>query len=79
MIPFKEGSMKMAEKSTGIIVPVAMTGTADILENHFPKLKSGKVTIEFGKPILVSELSKEEKKFLGAYTQNKIQEMLDKH
>ena len=79
MIPFKEGSMKMAEKSTGIIVTVAMTGTADILENHFPKLKSGKVTIEFGKPILVSELSKEEKKFLGAYTQNKIQEMLDKH
>ncbi len=77
MIPFKEGSMKMAEKSTGIIVPVAMTGTADILENHFPILKSGKVTIEFGAPIDTNLLSKEEKKFLGAYTQEKIQSMLD--
>lgn len=79
MLPFKEGSMKMAEKSTGIIVPVAMTGTADILENHFPKLKSGKVTIEFGAPIYTKELSKEEKKFIGAYAQEQIQHMLDEH
>lgn len=78
MLPFKEGSMKMAEKSNGIIVPVALTGTAAIFEKQFPRLKSGKVTIDFGTPINTNELSREEKKFLGAYTQGKIQEMLDK-
>lgn len=78
MIPFKEGSMKMAEKSKAPIIPVALTGTADIFENHFPKIKRGTVTIEFGKPIIIDALEKEEKKFLGAYTQKIIQEMLDK-
>ena len=77
MLPFKEGSMKMAEKSKSPIIPVALTGTADIFENHFPKVKRGKVTIDFGKPIIIEELDKEDKKFLGTYTQRKIQEMLD--
>ncbi len=78
MAPFKEGSMKMAEKSNGIIVPVALTGTAEILEKSFPRIKSGTVTIDYGTPINTNEMSREEKKFLGAYTQQKIQEMLDK-
>ena len=75
--PFKEGSMKMAEKADCPIVPVAMTGTAALFENQFPRIKRGTVTIEFGTPIHISELSKDDKKFLGAYTQKKIQEMLD--
>lgn len=75
--PFKEGSMKIAEKSNCPIIPVAMTGTAAIFENQFPRIKRGTVTIEFGTPIHITELSKEDKKFLGAYTQKKIQEMLD--
>lgn len=78
MIPFKEGSMKMAQRSNGIIVPVAITGTAQIFERQFPRMKSGKVTIDFAKPFNMNELPKEEKKFVGAYTQNIIQEMLDK-
>lgn len=75
--PFKEGSMKMAEKADCPIIPVAMTGTAALFENQFPRIKRGTVTVEFGTPIHISELSKEDKKFLGAYTQKKIQEMLD--
>ena len=35
--------------------------------------------LEYGTPILPKELSKEDRKFLGAYTQKKIQEMLDKN
>jgi len=35
--------------------------------------------VEYGKPILVKELEKEQRKFLGAYTQSKIEEMLEKH
>lgn len=78
MLPFKEGSLKMADKAGCPIVPVAMRHTAEIFENQFPKLRPGTVTIEFGKPIIISELEKEDKKFLGKYTQNIIQEMLDK-
>lgn len=77
MLPFKEGSMKMAEKSTGIVVPLAIKGTAERFERQFPKIRPGVVSIKIGKPIYIKELTKEEKKFLGAYTQKIIQEMLD--
>ena len=39
MLPFKEGSFKMAEKTGCLIVPMAISGSADILEAHFPKVK----------------------------------------
>lgn len=79
MQPFKEGSMKMASKTGCPIVPIAITGSADIWENHPWKLKPCKVIVEYAPPILPKELTKEEQKFLGAYTQKKIQEMLDGH
>lgn len=79
MLPFKEGSMKMAEKTNCPIIPMAITNSAEIFENHIPFVRRCHVILEYGKPILPGELSKEEKKFLGAYTQQKIQEMLDKN
>ncbi len=79
LMPFKEGSLKMAEKSGCAIIPVALTGTADILENHFPRIKSARVILEYGEPIRPTELSKDEHKFLGAYTQHRIEEMLARH
>ena len=78
MAPFKEGSMKIAEKSNGIIVPVALTGTAHILEENFPRISPGIVTIEYGTPINANNMTREDKKFLGAYTQQRIQDMLDR-
>lgn len=77
MLPFKEGSMKMAEKSKCPIIPVAITGTAEIFEHHLPRIKKGVVTIDYGTPIIIEDLEQNEKKFLGAYTREKIQEMLD--
>ena len=79
MLPFKEGSMKIAEKTNCPIIPMAITNSAEIFENHIPFVRRCHVILEYGKPILPGELSKEEKKFLGAYTQQKIQEMLDKN
>ena len=35
LLPFKEGSLKIAEKSGCPVVPVAITGTAEILESIF--------------------------------------------
>lgn len=78
MLPFKEGSLKMAEKAGCPVIPIAIKGSSAIFENQFPRIKKGRVSIEIGKPIYANELEKEQKKFLGAYTQSVIQEMLDK-
>ena len=79
MMSFKEGSLKMAEKTGCLIIPVAMTNTAEIFENHMPWIRPCKVIIEYGTPIDPKALSKEERKHLGAYCRDRIQEMLDKN
>ena len=77
MLPFKEGSMKMAEKTGCPIIPIAITNSAEILENHMPRIKRCHVLLRYGEPILVNELDKEQKKFLGAYTRDMILKMLE--
>ena len=76
MMEFKEGSMKIAEKTGCPIIPVAMTGTAEIFEKHIPWIKKSHVTVTFGKPIVIKTLEKDQKKFLGAYTRDVILSML---
>ena len=76
LMAFKEGSLKIAEKSGCPVIPVAITGTADIFENHIPFMRPSHVTIEFGEPIYLKQLPKELKKCSGAYTREKIIEML---
>ncbi len=74
---FKEGSLKMAEKSGCPIIPVAFNNTSAILEDHFPRIKRAVVVIEFGKPIYIDTLEKEDKKHLGAYTHDKVKAMVE--
>lgn len=79
MQPFKEGSMKMAQKTGCPIIPMAITNSAEIFENHLPRVKPCRVIVEYGAPIYPKELSREEQKFLGSYTQKEIQAMLNEH
>ena len=79
MLPFKEGSFKIAEKSGCPIIPMAITNSADILEAHMPRVKKTHVIVEYGTPIYPNELDKEQKKKIGAYCQNVIAEMLEKN
>lgn len=76
LLPFKEGSMKIAEKSRCPVVPVAMIHTADVFENHFPKIIPTHVTVWFGDPIDLTTLSKEDQKHSGAYMQNLLTSMV---
>lgn len=76
---FKDGSFKIASKTGCRIVPVAITGTNKVFEDHVPFIKSAKVIIEYGEPIYYKDLEKEEQKHIGAYFQNKIQGMLVEH
>ena len=76
LLPFHEGSFKIAERSGCQIVPVAFYGTDRIWEAQFPWVKPQKITVEFGEPFRVSELSPEWKKHYGEYTRGVIGKML---
>ena len=77
LLEFKDASFKIAAKSKCIVVPVAITGTSDIFENHFPWIKPSNVTITFGEPIDTSEWDKKEFKSLCSMTRERIAAMLE--
>lgn len=79
MAEFKEGSLKFAEKTGCKIIPMVQNNTRPIWEAHMPFIKKTHTVIEFGKPIDIKELSREEKKFLGAYTKRVIEEIYEKN
>ena len=79
MLPFKEGSLMMAEKAKSPIVPVAMNNNDEIFENHFPWIHKTHVVIEYCEPVYVAELPKEEKRGVTARVQKIIAETLEKN
>lgn len=79
MLPFHEGSFKIALKTGCPIVPMALVNTNQIFEAQFPKIRPTHVILEYGKPIIPSELSPEDKKHVGAYTQKIIEDMIVKN
>ena len=76
LLPFKEGSFKIASKTGCKIVPMALIGTADILENHFPWIHSTDIKLIYGEPIEVSALDKDQQKHVGAYCQTVVEELI---
>lgn len=76
MLPFKDGAFKIATKTGCPIIPVSMNNTAEIFENHLPRIKKTHVVLEYGKPIYPKELDKETLKHIGPYCQNMIQETI---
>lgn len=79
LLPFKEGSLKMAEKTGCPIIPFAITNSSKLFEDHMPFVRPCDIIIEYGNPIYPAELPKEEKKFLGAYCRKQIEDMLIAH
>ena len=51
----------------------------DVFENSFPWIKKATCVIEYGKPVYPEQLSKEERKAMGAYCRNIITGMLKGH
>ncbi|MCD8104922.1 MAG: 1-acyl-sn-glycerol-3-phosphate acyltransferase [Lachnospiraceae bacterium] len=79
MLPFHEGSFKVASKSGCPIIPMAISGSSAIFEDHVPYVRRGHVTLEYGAPIYPSELSREDQKALGKYVSTRIAQMLASH
>ena len=78
-LPFHEGSFKIAQKAKCPIVPICINNSAAIFEDHLPKMKREHVVIEYGTPIIISELEKEDQKFIGIYVQKQIEAMYNKN
>ncbi|GMQ56054.1 lysophospholipid acyltransferase family protein [Vallitalea sediminicola] len=78
-LPFKQGSLKLAEKANVPIVPFGIKGTDNIYENNNGlTVKPARVKINFGKPILLSELPQEDIKKSAVYVRSEIVQLLSK-
>lgn len=71
-LPFHDGSFKIAEKGNVPIIPMTIVNSAAVFENQMPKIKKATVVIEYGKPVYMKDLDKEDKKNIGSYVQKII-------
>ena len=79
LLPFKEGSFKIAEKTGCAIVPISLNNTAEMFEAHFPKIKKTHVVIDYGAPVYPKDLDKETRKHLAPYFEQIIKETIQKN
>ena len=79
MLPFKDGSFKLATKSGCPIVPLAINNTSGLFEDQFPKMKKTHIIIEFLDPIYLDKLSSEDLKNLTSSTQEIIRKAVLKN
>lgn len=66
----------MPQRPAVRFVPISMNNTAEIFENHFPKIKKTHVVLEYGTPIYPNELDKDVKKHIGSYVENIVNETI---
>ncbi|MBE5832716.1 MAG: 1-acyl-sn-glycerol-3-phosphate acyltransferase [Butyrivibrio sp.] len=71
---FHKGSFKIAQKSGCPIIPVVINHSDEIFEKHIPFIRGTKVTIEYCKPVILSDLSKEDQRNIDQYVKNIIEE-----
>ena len=67
MLPFHEGSFKIASKGQVPIIPMSIVNSAAIFEDHLPWIKKAKIVIEYLPPVYVSDLDKDTQKHVGTY------------
>lgn len=73
-LPFRSGSLKVAEKTGCAIIPMALNHTEDIFEAHVPWIHKTHIILEYCRPIYPKALPKEEKKKLSDTVENVIKE-----
>lgn len=78
-LPFRAGSLKIAEKSQCPIVPVSINHSDEIWETQFPIIRKRTVVIEFAPAIYVSELNKEDRRNLHNTVFEQIKTMYTKN
>lgn len=76
MLPFKEGTFMIAQKTGCLVVPVAVMDTEHIFENHKPFIHAGAVTICFGEPVNMASLDRSIRRQVPARVQQTIADMI---
>lgn len=73
---FHDGSFKMAQRSGAPVIPVSIKTGSDVWEAHMPWVYKRTVTITYGKPVYIKDLSSDDQKHIGSYMQKLIERML---
>lgn len=76
---FHGGALRIAQKALCKVVPMTISGSADVFEKHFPIIKSSRVIIEFSEPIDASKLERSQIKALAATTRDIILKVREQH
>ncbi len=77
LLPFREGSMKMAERADCPVVPVTLIDTDQLLEARPGfNIRKGKVKVIYGEPFYMKDLPKEQRKKAGAYVRSIIEDTI---
>lgn len=79
LLEFHDGSFKIAEKTGCPVVPMSINNAGAIWEDHLPKIKKTHVVIEYGKPIYVRDMDREQKRHLSAMVQDVIRTNYEKN
>jgi len=74
--PFKAGAMVLAIKAGVEVVPVAITGTHDILPKNKLLARPGRVTINIGEPIATGNYTLKQKQSLAELLEEKVRNLL---
>ncbi|SFQ26250.1 1-acyl-sn-glycerol-3-phosphate acyltransferase [Lachnospiraceae bacterium XBB1006] len=77
LLEFKAGAVKMATKTGCKVIPIAIKGTRDALENHFPFVRSAHAKVAILPPVNTKALEPEEKKHLADYVRGQIAVVLE--
>lgn len=71
-LPFHEGSFKIAEKGGVPVVPMVIVNSADVFEDHLPKVKRTTVVIEFQPAIDPKGMDRAARKNIGSFVSDAI-------
>ncbi len=79
LLPFHDGSFKIAQKSGCLVVPFALEGTSAIFEDHFPRIKKQHIILRYGTPVRIADLPKENQREVGKYFSEQILGMIQEN
>lgn len=76
LLPFKAGAMVLAIKAKVPVVPVAITGSYDVMPKDSILPRPGRIRIRLGEPIATSGLDLKQKHELAESLQHKVAELM---
>jgi 1-acyl-sn-glycerol-3-phosphate acyltransferase len=79
LAPFHDGSFLIAQRAKCPVVPVSFNNTVTLFEKHLPFLRPAHVVVEFGKPVSMDSLDREQKRHVGEYFRGIVLEMVKRN